>query len=805
MKTYIANPDLRVFHIDHESYIIYRGLTGKEQRPFLRIGASRSVPPELKTLTEWVAIPDSVIGDPTLERSHFGNLNGDQTYFIGDPEWVGYYKDFVDHPSQPTRQYIPDEPIVREEGTVLYFYKDGNLTIRAGKKEIFNLNRRRTSDRHYVVRTQRARRIFIHNPLRIVGNELRNDGFMVCNGVVYLFSSGRIGILSPGPNWFEDLAVHGIDPDLVQSVFASDFDEGSLRYLQRMRLLSKSVHVTTTARDTMLKGMRLLLGSEVNEAAVEGVDEATGGTFNMLGIKVTRASGRNKAAIRLELPDGSQLELEQERLVWRVVDDRQGKTILEGVPHRLFPKSPLSCVELIDRYVPNSLESQQEFLRAGEYTFIGHLRGVLRKIDAKSVPPAATINAMQSAQRRLQQDMSPLFGFLLHNASVIMRSLEAELAEHAPPALEQCMRIVHRFALRVALRRYLPGILVDVRSTPVGMQPLYKIASTLTRNNLAAARSTRREIETELAGRDGAYYQSELERLRVLLMELGLTTDRRPQTAQAPQASEQSSQAATETAARVVVDEKMPFAERMRLRALKRAARRNRIIAAAAVLFVLVAAGAIWWLSRAGVISLPFTDVAAATTGADATTNADATTDAAATDTNAGADANTDSATTSQGATAAVVEEPPTPRPEEAAEQVIIRETPTGILITLADVVRLTNQIALLNGYHELGDFDSGAADPDFIYPGNLLTFPDESEHSVVPDDNIWNLTADYIEDWLAVRYGRYQTLINTDISTATARDQFIETLRALEEGSYSENFSALIVDTIEAATKGFN
>ena len=193
MKIYIANPDLRVFHLDHESYIIYRGFTGKEERPFLRVGASKLIPAELKTLTEWVVIPDSVIGDPTLERAQFDSLNDERTYFIGGPERIGYYKDFVLQPDQPARQYIAEEPVVREQGSVLYFHKDGNLTIRVGRSEIFNLNRRRKSDRHYGVRTQRARRILLRNPLRIAVGELHIGGFMVCNGVAYLFSSGRIG------------------------------------------------------------------------------------------------------------------------------------------------------------------------------------------------------------------------------------------------------------------------------------------------------------------------------------------------------------------------------------------------------------------------------------------------------------------------------------------------------------------------------------------------------------------------------------------------------------------------------------
>ena len=410
---------------------------------------------------------------------------------------------------------------------------------------------------------------------------------------------------------------------------------------------------------------------------------------------------------------------------------------------------------------------------------------------------------MQGAQKRLQRRISPLFSLLLHNAFVIIRGLEFELKEHPSPAIEQCIRIINGFGSQIETRHYLPGVFGDVRVTPIGMQSLYKIVSTLTQNNFAAVQNARLNIEAELAGRDSAYYQSEQERLYALLMELGLTkqrsqTKRRPQTQQLP----------PQTAAGSGVDKRKIFAEQARANVQRRQAKRNRIVAVAAAVVVLIAAGVIWQLFRTGVISLPLgavepAEAVAATAG---TATQEATAGTATQEATAGtATQEATAGTATQEATAIVVEEPSTPRPEEAAEQVVIRETPTGIIITLADIVRLANQISLLNGYHELGDFDSASPDPDFIYPGNPLAFPDESVHTVELDDNIWNLTADYIEDWLAIRYGQYRTLIRTDISTITAREQLIVDLRALEDGSYSENFSALIVDTIESARKDSN
>ena len=171
--------------------------------------------------------------------------------------------------------------------------------------------------------------------------------------------------ISPKPGWFGDLVVRGIDPDLVQSAFAPNFDEGILRYLQRMKLLSKSVRIITADRDSMAKGMRLLWGNEVDEAAIEAVGGATDETFDMFGMKVTCMNRHGEAILRLELQDGHLLELEYERLQWHTQDDKKNKPILEGVPHRLFPKSRLSCSELIDRYMPNSLESQQGLLTTG--------------------------------------------------------------------------------------------------------------------------------------------------------------------------------------------------------------------------------------------------------------------------------------------------------------------------------------------------------------------------------------------------------------------------------------------------------
>jgi LysM repeat protein len=124
------------------------------------------------------------------------------------------------------------------------------------------------------------------------------------------------------------------------------------------------------------------------------------------------------------------------------------------------------------------------------------------------------------------------------------------------------------------------------------------------------------------------------------------------------------------------------------------------------------------------------------------------------------------------------------------------RDGAGGLTITILDIIKLANRIAVSNGYRALGDPPEAGPDPDWIYPGNEFDMPDGSTVTVVSGDTLWGITADFIEGTLAARYGRYRELVedfDEDAATAGETQALIEELQSLQENTYSEEFAALL------------
>jgi hypothetical protein len=122
------------------------------------------------------------------------------------------------------------------------------------------------------------------------------------------------------------------------------------------------------------------------------------------------------------------------------------------------------------------------------------------------------------------------------------------------------------------------------------------------------------------------------------------------------------------------------------------------------------------------------------------------------------------------------------------------------IQITILDVYRLTNKIALSNGYRGLDSPEELGRDPDWIYPGNVFMLPDGIQYTVVKGDTIWYIAKRFIKKNLDRDWERYQKLLvefEKPEFTLERKNQIIDELKMLKEGSYSENFVKEIDETL--------
>ncbi|MFP3959747.1 MAG: hypothetical protein ACLFUX_06235, partial [Spirochaetaceae bacterium] len=126
------------------------------------------------------------------------------------------------------------------------------------------------------------------------------------------------------------------------------------------------------------------------------------------------------------------------------------------------------------------------------------------------------------------------------------------------------------------------------------------------------------------------------------------------------------------------------------------------------------------------------------------------------------------------------------------------RESDSGIVITVIDIIFMANRIAVDNGYRAMGGPEDAGPDPDWIYPGNALALPDGTTHSVVEDDTIWDIAADFIERELASHYEEYDDLIVRYEDGEIGHDDLLDRLASLSDATHAENFESLLQRTIE-------
>lgn len=280
----IENPVQRVFHIDHECYLIYLGSSHTEYRPFLRIGNSPKLPEEIKKYVSTVLVTDNYTGNPFLEHENVELPLSGETRFVGDPLRIERLKQFLNEKNLPVAEYEYEtvESPPQKGKSIVFFFKNGNLHVHHNGDELYNLRQREVEDLHFVYLAERVSSFVKDNPLRYLSRVFQNPGFILVEQNLYLFHEGRLGIVHIPTDFTWALSRAGIDPDLLQWCIEDRFEEGILHKLKRSVAIKRELRVASRRIEQLRSAINLFSGGDTSLFAVE---PDVSGCFHLQGFR----------------------------------------------------------------------------------------------------------------------------------------------------------------------------------------------------------------------------------------------------------------------------------------------------------------------------------------------------------------------------------------------------------------------------------------------------------------------------------------------------------------------------------------
>jgi hypothetical protein len=845
-------PEQRVFHIDSECYIVYLGRHPNDYKPFLRIGNSPNLDQEIKSLVYSVVVTDNLTGNPLDEAAAISEVPNDEFRYIGDPKTVETFKAFLKHQEIPTGKYQTNgAESGNERGVYVYFYDNGNLKLRFESKPIFDLETREERDRHYPQRCKEIKNSFLKNPLRQDKRALEKPGFFVVGGRPYVFDRSNALAFSLGDQTFVDLATRGIDPDAVTTVIHGDGDLALERWVKRLRQKNSRGKVLTDNAEAVRGLIDLFRKLPARPARVEQVKFDAGGSQSFFGLTVHRAAGGHTVdahngvnlAIGSAEATGDTIRLDAAGRTWQRGGGRHSDSgsLIEAVPYRLRTEVPSVDETTLATYLPERpgdftgvfTDEQVQVLDQVRTAFEGLLNGR---------DPSGPIRTIRSIGKAAKSQESPYFTVAVHNVRELLRLFVHARGERSDAgknalSVERVLKSVESPLGSVDLT----GVACDFCVTEAGTFELFPLQNPVTAEQVERNATLGHEMRSAFFEEDEDGFAAERKRLDAVIAELHPKRSRERVKESASEATAEKTEAG-EKREGAKDDGGKKAGEKAgagtgtgepRGRATEGGGgtgrsgggaeagtssdsgdgsrrRRGVLIAAAAVLLVALLAA----LFGTGVIDVG--RIAGAGEDGAVAVASDGQADeneTAAADERDGDAADSDAADGNgeQGREdgQAVIGDTTNVTPsvrqfietldlENPPEGLEAREGAGGIIITILDIIRLANRIAVDNGYRELGAPPSAGPNPDWIYPDNVFELPDGSTHTVVSGDTLWDITAEFIQEQLAGRYARYAALMEDYRSESTEIQALVEELTTLRNNTYSENFRNIVDQTIE-------
>ena len=828
------NPSSRVFHVDHECYVLYLGAHWDDYKPFLRLGTSVHLPVGLPPIVSTIVVPDVLTGSPLDEPASLAGDATSDTHYVGDVRTINKLKAFLKQETiavEALKRASHEEDDNRH--VFVYSYRDGNLKIKYHKSEIFDLHRRERQDGHFVARAQLIKNEFVRGPFKLPSDAYQRPGFAVVAGAGYLIARGEIAALSLRDDYFDELASAGIDPDRLTTVHAASVGDALLRFFKRSRAKGKTARVSTPNADEVKALAGIFRANSLPPLKMNLLDD---GSFSFHRFAVTGATGRFEATLQeLDLPIifGSGASSATSAMVvdpdaGTLTLDGRKRPLLNGCVYQLADES-LSRTLVAERYLPEKNYPYRDMLSSDENNLLGQIAFYFSELFAgRDVGKVLRTIRSSSIAKDLGRGIAldPVTDIVLANTLEFIRFLRAAEPDVGSTA-NGLAGILEKRVTPSSIPATLP-LIAEISYRDDVPYLLYRFASRITSDRVAHAD----QVAQKMAAVPLFDFESERNRLADLVAGLAnpeqmeearlrrIAERKKPKLVEAEAAADEEKSETTEDQEKDAAASGGRTARRAGgtgRRGSSRGGPWRWLVPVAVIVLLLIALGALlatdtipnrWFGDDTMAEDTAAEDTAAeddtlvvdgsgdsgAGTGADPADGEGAgPADASGTD----ADTGTDDTILPEGWPPETL---PAIRALQAIPGVIITSErvvgPGGIEITVMDIINLVNRIATENGYAPMHAIDPERPNPDWIYPENVFVLPNGTRYTVVGGDTLWDITVRYMVARLGQDYDMYVRLTDeyeADGTSDPRRSEIEVELLSIGDESHSENFTRMV------------
>ncbi|MGQ9842654.1 MAG: hypothetical protein ACUVRK_03725 [Spirochaetota bacterium] len=222
----IKNDEDRLFVISPECYILFTGDSLTDEKPFIRIGNSLSLPSRIIPLIENIIVTDLITGDPSIEQYNIDPRFLSSNRYIGSKLIVKRYLEFqkifgldlhnatiVDIEKDIPK--LSKEQIISDRETFLgVFYTDSNFKILHNQKTIFDLK-----ELHEMFPGD----VVIHSKLSQLSHASRyaGCGFVVAHNSLMVYKNTSFSTINFPSPYYLTFSMLQIDPATIRDVIVS--------------------------------------------------------------------------------------------------------------------------------------------------------------------------------------------------------------------------------------------------------------------------------------------------------------------------------------------------------------------------------------------------------------------------------------------------------------------------------------------------------------------------------------------------------------------------------------------------------